>query len=204
MIDRFAFPDELELTRIEVPLASLLVMRERVSSVVAFSVLYGDRPRDSQPQFESLKVHISHLRKKFARLDLHIETLWGLGLENAPSRPRQAVGPDAVGHAGGLITARRCSMCGQHERRCRRGRLAASEITRKQPPKTLASRGIEVAGMRPSVPRISWYCGLRNRAPLLATKKTRPIEGLGGVFGAMGVPVRRHDSTMTGISDLND
>jgi hypothetical protein len=38
-----AFPDELELTRIEVPLASLLVTRERVSSVVAFSVLYGDR-----------------------------------------------------------------------------------------------------------------------------------------------------------------
>lgn len=79
MIDRFAFPDELELSRTEVPLAALLVSRERVSSLVAFEVLYGDRPAESRPKFESLKVHISHIRKKFARLDLHIDTVWGWG-----------------------------------------------------------------------------------------------------------------------------
>jgi tRNA(Ile2) C34 agmatinyltransferase TiaS len=50
-------------------------------------------------------------------------------------------------------------------------------------------------------PAVKWA-----ESPLTAArhKKPRPIEGLGGVFGAMGVPVRRHDSTMTGISDLND
>jgi hypothetical protein len=93
-IDRFAFPDELELTRIEVPLASLPVMRERVSSVVAFSVLYGDRPRDSQPQFESLKVHISHLRKKFARMGLHVETLWGWGWKMPQADRDEAASPE--------------------------------------------------------------------------------------------------------------
>jgi hypothetical protein len=84
MIDRFAFPDELELTRIEVPLASLLATRERVSSVVAFSVFHGDRPSDSRPQFESLKIHTSHLRKKIRPAGSAYRDLVGVGLENAP------------------------------------------------------------------------------------------------------------------------
>jgi hypothetical protein len=75
MTDRIAFPPELGLTRIEVPLATLLVQRERVSSAVAFDVLYGDRR--SKPNFSVVKSHVSHLQTKFAKLDLRIETLWG-------------------------------------------------------------------------------------------------------------------------------
>lgn len=79
MIDRFAFPEELGLSKIEAPLAALLVTRERVAASVAFAVLYGDRARQRQPQQASIRVHISHLRKKFRRLDLHIDTIWGWG-----------------------------------------------------------------------------------------------------------------------------
>jgi hypothetical protein len=81
MIDHFAFPDELELTKIEAALAALLVSRERVSSLVAFEVLYGDRPEENRPQFETVKVHISHIRKKLVRLylNLRIDTAWGWG-----------------------------------------------------------------------------------------------------------------------------
>lgn len=78
-LDRFAFPAELGISAIEAPLAALLVSRTRVSSLVAFEVLYGGRPAQNRPQFETLKVHISHLRRKFAKLDLSIETLWGWG-----------------------------------------------------------------------------------------------------------------------------
>jgi DNA-binding response OmpR family regulator len=79
MIARVAFPEELALSNIEAPLASLLVTRERVAASVAFSVLYGDRARQRQPQQASMRVHIYHLRRKFGRLDLRIDTIWGWG-----------------------------------------------------------------------------------------------------------------------------
>lgn len=71
MISADAFPEELGLSKTKVPLASLLVTRERVSAVVAFlSVLYGDRARERQPQQASMRVHIRHLRQKLEKLDL--------------------------------------------------------------------------------------------------------------------------------------
>lgn len=83
MTDRFAFPPELGLTPIEIPLATLLVQRERVSSASAYSVPYGDRIR--KPDANSVKVHVSHLRKKFAWLNLKINTEWGWGWRMPPA-----------------------------------------------------------------------------------------------------------------------
>ena len=77
MTERIAFPPELGLTPIEIPLATLLVQRERVSSSSAFAVLYGDR--QAKPKSTTVKTHVSHLRTKFARLNLKIETIWGWG-----------------------------------------------------------------------------------------------------------------------------
>jgi DNA-binding response OmpR family regulator len=77
MTDRFAFPPELGLTPIEIPLATLFVQRERVSSASAYSLLYGARTK--KPQVETVKVHVTHLRKKFRKLNLTIETVWGWG-----------------------------------------------------------------------------------------------------------------------------
>jgi DNA-binding response OmpR family regulator len=77
MTNRIAFPPELGLTPIEIPLATLLVQRERVSSSSAFEVLYGDKHK--KPNFSTVKTHVSHLRTKFARLNLRVETIWGWG-----------------------------------------------------------------------------------------------------------------------------
>lgn len=77
MIDRMAFPPELALRPKEAQLASLFVEHERVSSKFAFAALYGHQ--SAPPDTETLKVHVSYLRKKFGRLDLKIETLWGWG-----------------------------------------------------------------------------------------------------------------------------
>jgi DNA-binding response OmpR family regulator len=83
MSDRIAFPPELGLTPIEIPLATLLVQRERVSSTSAFAVLYGDR--QDKPKSTTVKTHVSHLRTKFARLNLKIETVWGWGWRMPPA-----------------------------------------------------------------------------------------------------------------------
>jgi DNA-binding response OmpR family regulator len=82
MTDRLVFPPELGLTPIEIPLASLLVQRERVSSSAAYDVLYAIKGK--KPKFGTLKTHISNIRKKFAKLGLRVETVWGWGWKMPP------------------------------------------------------------------------------------------------------------------------
>jgi DNA-binding response OmpR family regulator len=83
MTSQVVFPVELGLTPTEVPLALLLVQRERVSVASAYAVLYSARTR--KPEARTVKVHVSHLRKKFGKLSLRIETIWGWGWKMPPA-----------------------------------------------------------------------------------------------------------------------
>jgi len=77
MTDR-SFPPELGLTDTEATIASLLATREKLSAVVAFDVLYGDRAPDRQPQFAILKSLICNVRRKLRGVAT-ITTIWGWG-----------------------------------------------------------------------------------------------------------------------------
>jgi DNA-binding response OmpR family regulator len=77
MTDRLAFPPELGLTPTEIEIATVLVLRERVAGEVLIQVIHGDRGK--KPKITAVKTHVSHLRKKFAKLDLRIDTVWGWG-----------------------------------------------------------------------------------------------------------------------------
>lgn len=78
MSERLNFPPELELwSDDEVRLASLFVLRERVARAVAHGVLCN--PGTGKPKVENVKSYVCNLRKKFAKLDLKIDTVWGFG-----------------------------------------------------------------------------------------------------------------------------
>lgn len=73
----FNFPIEMDLSRIQERLIGMLMTLPKVSSKSAFDALYGTR--ETQPTFNVLSVHITHVRKILARLGIVVHTIHHFG-----------------------------------------------------------------------------------------------------------------------------
>jgi two-component system, cell cycle response regulator CtrA len=88
--ERVRLLEEMIGIRIEVPLIfglsgsearmfGILFKREMVTKAQAMDVLYSDRADTFEPEIKIVDVFVCKMRKKLARFDIIVETVWGRG-----------------------------------------------------------------------------------------------------------------------------
>ncbi len=64
---------------VESQILGVLMKRPQIHKEQLFSVIYGGRPEETQPNYKLLDVYISRLRRKLERFNVKINTIYGQG-----------------------------------------------------------------------------------------------------------------------------